>query len=88
MKLIQQKLWELSGLKFEKPKYKYFVAKSLEKGNITNVKFTHEGKTIEGKTVLNPQYRTLNLYDKDMNRLNTNKLLQGLEQDNSHEKIM
>lgn len=59
---------------------------SLEKGNITNVKFTHEGNEIEGKAVLNPQYKNLNLYDKDMNRLNTNKSLQGLEQDNSHEK--
>lgn len=80
------KIVELSGLKFEKPEYKDFVVKSLEKGNITNVKFTHEGNEIEGKAVLNPQYKNLNLYDKDMNRLNTNKPLQGLEQDNSHEK--
>lgn len=36
--------------------------------------------------MLNPQYKNLNLYDKDMNELNTNKPLQGLEQDNSHEK--
>ena len=80
------KIVELSGLKFEKPEYKDFVIKSLEKGNITNVKFTHEGNEIEGKAVLNPQYKNLNLYDKEMNRLNTNKPLQGLEQDNSHEK--
>lgn len=69
------KIVELSGLKFEKPEYKDFVIKSLEKGNITNVKFTHEGNEIEGKAVLNPQYKNLNLYDKDMNRLNTNKPL-------------
>lgn len=80
------KIVELSGLKFEKEEYRDNVIKSLEKGNITNVKFTHEGNEIEGKAVLNPQYKNLNLYDKSMNRLNTNKPLQGLEQDNSHEK--
>ncbi len=43
-------------------------------------------KVIEGKAVLNPQYKNLNLYDSDMNRINTNKPLEGLEQDNKHEK--
>jgi hypothetical protein len=41
---------------------------------------------VEGKAVLNPQYKNLNLYDKDMNRINTNKPLEGLEQENKHEK--
>lgn len=81
-----EKIVEKSGLIFEKPEYRENVIKSLEKGNVTKVKFTHEGNEIEGKAVLNPQYKTLNLYDNEMNRLNTNKPLQGLEQDNSHEK--
>lgn len=80
------KIIELSGLKFEKEEGKNNAIKLLEKGNVVNVKFAHEGKEIEGKAILNPQYRILNLYDKDMNRINTNKPLQGLEQDNSHEK--
>lgn len=80
------KIVENSGIVFDKPEYKDNVIKSLEKGNITKVKFSHEGSQIDGNAVLNPQYKTLNLYDKDMNRLNTNKPLQGLEQDNSHEK--
>ena len=45
-----------------------------------------EDQIVEGKAVLNPQYKNLNLYDNDMNRINTNKPLEGLEQDNKHEK--
>jgi hypothetical protein len=49
----------------------------LEKGNIVKVKFEEDEGVIEGKAVLNPQYKNLNLYDQDMNRINTNKPLQG-----------
>ena len=58
----------------------------MEKGNIVKVKFELDGKVIEGKAVLNPQYKNLSLYDQDMNRINTNKPLEGLEQDNKQEK--
>ena len=77
---------EKSNLIFDKPEYKDSVIKSLEKGNVVKVKFELEDKTIEGKAVLNPQYKNLNLYDSDMNRLNTNKPLQGMDNDNKHEK--
>jgi len=30
-----------------------------------------KGKESEGKAILNPQYKTLNLYDMNMRRLNT-----------------
>ena len=58
----------------------------MEKGNIVKVKFEKDDKVIEGKAILNPQNRNLKLYDSDMNRINTNKPLEGLEQDNKHEK--
>lgn len=78
-----EKIVEKSNLIFDKPEYKDFTVKALEKGNLSPVKFKHENTTIEGKASLNPQYKTLNLYDKDMNRVNTNKALKGLEmQDN------
>ncbi|STD07701.1 DUF3945 domain-containing protein [Chryseobacterium carnipullorum] len=77
---------EKSNLIFDKPEYKENTIKSLEKGNIVKVKFELEDKVIEGKAVLNPQYKNLNLYDSDMTRINTNKPLEGLEQDNKHEK--
>ena len=79
------KIVEKSNLIFDKPEYKDNVIKSLEKGNIVKVKFDLDDKIMEGKAVLNPQYRNLNLYDNDMNRINTNKPLQGIENE-KHEK--
>ena len=80
------KIVEKSNLIFDKPEYKDNVIKSLEKGNIVKVKFDFDDKIMEGKAVLNPQYRNLNLYDNDMNRINTNKPLQGIENEEKHEK--
>ena len=60
--------------------------KHLEKGNIVKVKFEQDDKIVEGKAILDHQNRNLKLYDSDMNRINTNKPLEGLEQDNKHEK--
>lgn len=81
-----EKIVEKSNLIFDKPEYKENTIKSLEKGNIVKVKFEHDDKVIEGKAILNPQNRNLKLYDSDMNRINTNKPLEGIEQDNKHEK--
>ena len=80
------KIVEKSNLIFDKPEYKENTIKSLEKGNIVKVKFEQDDKIIEGKAILNPQNRNLKLYDSDMNRINTNKPLEGIEQDNKHEK--
>lgn len=77
---------EKSNLIFEKPEYKVNTIKSLEKGNIVKVKFESEDKVVEGKAILNPQYKNLNLYDQDMNRINTNKPVEGLENETNHEK--
>lgn len=73
------KIVEKSGLIFDKPEHKDNTVKSLEKGNIVKVKFNLDNKITEENAVLNPQYKTLNLYDKEMNRLNTNKPIQGLD---------
>ena len=80
------KIVEKSNLIFDKPEYKENTIKSLEKGNIVKVKFEQDNKIVEGKAILNPQNRNLKLYDSDMNRINTNKPLEGIEQDNKHEK--
>ncbi|GEM53023.1 hypothetical protein EB1_28130 [Empedobacter brevis NBRC 14943 = ATCC 43319] len=77
---------EKSNLIFDKPEYKADTVKSLEKGNAVKVKFNHADQIMEGKAVLNPQYKNLSLYDNSMNRINTNKPLEGLDQDNKHEK--
>jgi len=81
-----QKIIEKSNLIFDKPEWREGIIKSLEKGNIVKVKFELDNKVIEGKAVLNPQYKNLNLYDSDMNRINTNKPLEGIENDNKQEK--
>ncbi|MCW0488323.1 hypothetical protein [Riemerella anatipestifer] len=66
---------------------KELVIKSLEKGNVVNVKFRNDdNKEMQGKAILNPQYKTINLYDEQMNRINTNKPIRGLEADRQQEK--
>ncbi|MEN5308873.1 hypothetical protein ABE425_15270 [Chryseobacterium cucumeris] len=77
---------EKSNLVFDKPEYKENTIKSLEKGNVVKVKFELEDGIVEGKAVLNPQYKNLNLYDMEMNRINTNKPLQGLEDEREQDK--
>ncbi|WP_262385522.1 hypothetical protein [Amniculibacterium sp. G2-70] len=80
------KIVDKSNLVFDKPEWKESAIKSLEKGNVLKVKFKENDQVIEGKAVLDPQNRNLKLYDNEMNRLNTNKPLEGLEQDNKHDK--
>lgn len=80
------KIVDKANLIFDKPEWKDNAIKSLEKGNIVKVKFKQEDSVIEGKAILDPQNRNLKLYDNDMNRLNSNKPLEGLEQENKHEK--
>ncbi|WP_068597005.1 hypothetical protein [Vaginella massiliensis] len=77
-----KKIVENSNLVFDKPEWKNDAIKSLEKGNIVNVKIKTDDNVIDGKAFLNPQYKTLNLYDREMNRINTNKPIQGLDESN------
>lgn len=80
------KIVEKSNLVFDKPEWKESAIKSLEKGNVLKVKFKENDQVVEGKAVLDPQNRNLKLYDNEMNRLNTNKPLEGLVQDNKNDK--
>lgn len=77
---------EKSNLIFDKPEYKESTIKSLEKGNIVKVKYELDDQIMEGKAVLNPQYKNLSLYDMDMARINTNKPLAGLGNEANQEK--
>lgn len=72
-----------SNLVFADDTQRERTKKHLEKGNITEVSFVHDKKEIKGFAVLNPQYKQLNLYDSNMNRLNTNKPLQKPELENN-----
>ena len=81
-----EKIVEKANLVFDQPEYKENTIKSLEKGNVVKVKFEMDDKVVDGKAVLNPQYKNLNLYDSEMNRINTNKPLQGLDNEEKNEK--
>ena len=81
-----EQIVEKSNLIFDKPEYRESTIKSLEKGNVVKVKFEMDDHVVEGKAVLNPQYKNLSIYDQDMNRINTNKPLEGLDNDNKHDK--
>lgn len=75
-----------ANLVFDQPEYRENTVKSLEKGNVVKVKFEIDDKVMEGKAVLNPQYKNLNLYDHEMNRINTNKPMLGPDNDEKHDK--
>jgi len=41
--------------------------KSLERGNVHEVTFMKSGKEISGFVTANPQFKTLDFYDRDLN---------------------
>lgn len=76
------KIMDKSNLVFDNEKHKEITQKSLEKGNIVNVKFSDQANKIsDGKAILNPQYKMLNLYDNKMKRINSNE--QAFQKDHS-----
>lgn len=76
------KIMDKSNLVFDNEKHKEITQKSLEKGNIVSVKFSDQANKItDGKAILNPQYKMLNLYDNKMKRVNSNE--QAFQKDHS-----
>lgn len=75
------KIMDKSNLVFDNEKHKEITQKSLEKGNIVSVKFEQNNRVTEGKAILNPQYKMLNLYDNKMKRVNSNE--QAFQKDHS-----
>lgn len=77
-----EKIIDKAKLQFENEKHREITTKSLEKGNIVSVKFPDQkSNIIEGKAILNPQYKMLNLYDNKMKRVNSNE--QAFQRENS-----
>ena len=62
-------IMQKSNLTFANDIERERTKKHLEKGNITQVTFQQENRQIQGFAVLNPQWKTLNLYDSAMNRV-------------------
>ena len=77
-----EKIIDKAKLQFDNERHREITTKSLEKGNIVSVKFPDQkSNLIEGKAILNPQYKMLNLYDNKMKRVNSNE--QALQRENS-----
>jgi hypothetical protein len=77
-----EKIIDKAKLHFDNDKHREITTKSLEKGNIVSVKFSDlKNNIVEGKAILNPQYKMLNLYDNKMKRFNSNE--QAFQKDNS-----
>lgn len=67
------KIVENSPIKFDTDLHKDITIKSLNRGNIVNVKFDENGIEKKGFAILNPQNKSIKLFDQDMNRTNDNK---------------
>lgn len=82
------KIMEKSKLVFASEQDKEFTKKSLEKGNITKVTFVDEknNQNKQGFAVLNPQWKNLNLYDENMNRLINKNQVKIMQEENNVEK--
>lgn len=78
---------EASALQFKDDRHKEITIKSLEKGNIVSVNFKINDKQYDnGKAILNPVYKNLNLYDRNMQRVvDPNK--QTVSQETPSEKV-
>lgn len=82
-----EKIMTKANLVFDNDKQREITQKSLEKGNIVSVKFADQNnKVSEGKAILNPQYKMLNLYDGKMKRVNSNE--QAFQKDQSEKNDM
>lgn len=82
-----EKIVSNSDFIFDKPEQKDYLIKALEKGNVASAKFKHNNEVIEGKAVLNPQYKNIQLYSERMQRLNTNKPIKGVEAESNAEIV-
>ncbi|MBB6240332.1 hypothetical protein HDC90_005006 [Pedobacter sp. AK013] len=53
----------------DKPGFKDQLLKSLERGNLHEVSFMKNGKETAGFVAANPQFKTLDFYDKDLSQV-------------------
>ena len=56
-------------LNMEKPGFKDQLLKSLERGNLHEVSFMKNGKETTGFVTANPQFKTLDFYNKDLSQV-------------------
>ena len=57
----------------ETPKYKEDLINSLKKGNLQSATFLKEGNEIKQYIEASPQFKTINIYDNNMKRIDNRK---------------
>ena len=57
----------------ETPKYKEDLINSLKKGNLQSATFLKEGNEIKQYIEASPQFKTINIYDSNMKRIDNRK---------------
>ncbi|MGQ7856526.1 hypothetical protein ACUN24_20005 [Pedobacter sp. WC2501] len=66
---LKQTVDKFNILDMEKPGFRDQLLKSLERGNLHEVSFMKNGKEAAGFVAANPQFKTLDFYDKDLSQV-------------------
>ena len=62
----------------ETPKYKEDLMDSIKKGNRQSVTFVKDGNEIKQYVEANPQFKTINVYDANMKRIDNRQSKEGI----------
>lgn len=68
----------------ETPKYKEDLMNSLKKGNLQSATFQKEGKEIKQYIEASPQFKTINIYDNNMKRIDNRKAQEEKQSESQH----
>lgn len=68
----------------ETPKYKEDLINSLKKGNLQSATFLKEGNEIKQYIEASPQFKTINIYDNNMKRIDNRKAQEEKQSESQH----
>jgi hypothetical protein len=68
----------------ETPKYKEDLINSLKKGNLQSATFLKEGNEIKQYIEASPQFKTINIYDNNMKRIDNRKAQEEKQSESHH----
>jgi len=66
---LEAALGKLPIKELETPKYKEDLMESLKKGNLQSATFLKDGKEVKQFIEVNPQFKTINVYNTNMKRI-------------------
>lgn len=74
---LEASLSKLPIKELETPKYKEDLMDSLKKGNLQSSTFLKDGKEVKQFVEVNPQFKTINVYDTNMKRIDNREAKLG-----------